>query len=95
MRALIRASLITLAVYAPLAVQADTDYPFATHEVVRLSVPDRQVLDGTLEAVNRSTVSAVDRLQRAIENLAVRHAGGGQPQYSVGADQRHGHRDQL
>lgn len=58
MRALIRASLITLAVYAPLAVQADTDYPFATHEVVRLSVPDRQVLDGTLEAVNRSTVSA-------------------------------------
>ncbi|MDO6461229.1 efflux RND transporter periplasmic adaptor subunit [Granulosicoccaceae sp. 1_MG-2023] len=58
MRALIRASLLTLAVYALPGAQAATDYPFATYAVQSVSLADRQVLDGTLEAVNSSTVSA-------------------------------------
>ena len=58
MRALIEAGALIIFLMAGSVAIASQDFPFDTKELAMESVPLQQVLDGTVEAINRSTVSA-------------------------------------
>ncbi|MCB1756610.1 MAG: efflux RND transporter periplasmic adaptor subunit [Gammaproteobacteria bacterium] len=58
MRALTRTGAFLLASMFTTLALAEQDYPFEVYPLKPMKVPVQQVLDGTVEAVNRSTVSA-------------------------------------
>jgi RND family efflux transporter MFP subunit len=58
MRVLIRVGITLLSLTLSQVVRADGDFPFEVHTLQLSNVPVTQVLDGSVEAINRGTVSA-------------------------------------